>query len=179
MATASEIMQEVETRASTLISKAAQPITKSEAYSQIFKADPQLYARYRSATQTDVGHQLVITKQDGSTAPTFGSALMARQLDSLYDLSGALLSTLSGIVASEASDQGALVGQALDAFTAAVRGAFAQAGITVPVTKALLPPSLEASVLRTLLQLAPSDPLGKGATLLVKAFQQLRQGLAA
>jgi hypothetical protein len=83
MAIASDIMQEVETRAGALIAKAEKPLTKAEAYSQIFKADPQLYARYRSATQTDVGNQLVITKQDGTTAPTFGAALMARQLDSL------------------------------------------------------------------------------------------------
>jgi hypothetical protein len=108
--------------------------SRAVTYSQVFKADPQLYARYRAATQTDVGNQLVITKADGSTAPTFGTELLRRQLDSLYDLTSALMSTLSGIVGSEASDKGAL-----DAFTDAVRGAFAQAGIAVPVAKALIP----------------------------------------
>jgi hypothetical protein len=81
MAHASEIMREVEQRASTLISKAAQPITKREAYSQIFKQDPQLYARYRRAQQLDVGPAIVLTKQDGSTAPSFGSELLRRQMD--------------------------------------------------------------------------------------------------
>jgi hypothetical protein len=33
--------------------------------------------------------------------------------------------------------------------------------------------------LRTLLALAPRDPLGQGATLLSKAFKELRQELAA
>jgi hypothetical protein len=179
MGSATAIVNEVEKRAGEIISKAAQPITKAEAYARIFQADPALYAKYRGAQQIDIGAQPVLTKADGSTAPTFGAALMARQLDSLYDLSGALMSTLSGIVGSESGDKATLVGQALEDFTAAVRGAFAQAGIAVPVAKSLLPPTLEASVLRTLMTLAPRDPLGKGATLLAKAFQQLRQELAA
>jgi hypothetical protein len=179
MAMASDVFTEIEQRASALISKAATPLSKSEAYARIFKDDPPVYAKYRSAQQIDIGNQLVVTKADGSTAPTFGAALMARQLDSMYDLTSALMSTLSGIVGSEVGDKAALVGQALEDFTAAVRGAFAQAGIAVPVAKSLLPPSLEASLLRTLMTLAPRDPLGKGATLLAKAFQQLRQELAA
>jgi hypothetical protein len=179
MGSATAIVNEVERRAGEIISKADKPISKSEVYAQIFKADPALYARYRGAVQTDVGPEVVITKQDGTTAPTFGSALMARQLDGLYDLSGALMSTLAGIVSSEAADKGGLVQRALDDFTSAMRGAFAQAGIAVPVAKQLIPPALEASLLRTLMTLAPRDPLGKGATLLVKAFQQLRHELAA
>jgi hypothetical protein len=180
MAMASDVFTEIEQRASALIRKAEKPLSKSEAYSQIFQADPRLYERYRSATPIDVGNQLVLTKADGTTAPTFGSALMARQLDSLYDLSGALMSTLAGIVSSEAGDKGALVQQALDAFTTAVRGAFAQAGITVPAAKqALIPPTLEKELLYTLLKLAPADPLGRGGVVLAKALRQLRQGLAA
>jgi hypothetical protein len=115
----------------------------------------------------------------GFAAPTFGAALMARQLDSLYDLTSALMSTLAGIVSSEAGDKGPLVGQALDAFTAAVRQAFTQAGIAVPVAKALIPPTLEKELLYTLLKLAPTDPCGRGGVVLAKALQQLRQGLAA
>jgi hypothetical protein len=179
MAHASELMREVEQRASTLIAKAATPLTKAEAYSAVFKADPQLYARYRGAQQIDIGAQPVLTKGDGTTAPSFGTELLRRQLDSLYDLTSALMSTLAGIVASEASDKGALVGQALEAFNAALRQAFEEAGIAVPVAKALLPASLEASVLRTCLQLAPRDPLGKGVAVLAKALQQVRQDLAA
>jgi hypothetical protein len=179
MATATEIVDEIDTRAGALISKSATALSKSEAYARIFKADPPLYARYRAAVQTDVGNQVVLTKQDGTMAPTFGAALMARQLDGLYDLTSALVSTLAGIVSGDVSDKGPLVGQALDDFTAAVRGAFAQADIAVPVAKQLIPPALEAELLRTLLKLAPSDPLGKGATLLTKGFTQLRQELAA
>jgi hypothetical protein len=89
------------------------------------------------------------------------------------------MSTLAGIVSNESGDKGALVGQALEAFNTAMRQAFQQAGIAVPVAKALIPPALEASLLRTLMALAPRDPLGKGATLLTKAFQQLRRELAA
>jgi hypothetical protein len=180
MATASEIMQEVDTRASTLIAKSSTPLSKAAAYSQIFKADPQLYARYRAAQQLDVGSQVMLTKQDGTTAPSFGSELLRRQMDGFYELTSALLSTLSAIVSADSGDKGALVQQALDAFTAAVRQAFAQAGIAVPVAKqALLPASLEASVLRTCLHLAPRDPLGQGGEVLAKALQQLRQDLAA
>jgi hypothetical protein len=61
-----------------------------------------------------------------------------------------------------------------------VRGAFAQAGIAVPVAKqALIPPTLEKELLYTLLKLAPGDPLGKGGVVLAKALQQVRQSLAA
>jgi hypothetical protein len=126
---------------------------------------PLSYQRYR------------IEKQD--TAPTFGAALMARQLDSFYDLTGALLSTLAGIVNGEVGDKGPLVGQALDDFASAMRTAFAQAGISVPVSKQLIPPALEAELLRTPMKLAPRDPLGKGARLLAKGLQDLRSELAA
>jgi hypothetical protein len=180
MANATAIVNEVEKRANELIRKAAQPITKAEAYARIFQADPQLYARYRGAQQLDIGSQVMLTKQDGTTAPSFGSELLRRQMDGFYELTSALLSTLSAIVSADSGDKGALVQQALEAFNAAVRGAFAQAGIPVPVAKqALLPASLEASVLRTCLQLAPRDPLGQGGAVLAKALQQLRQDLAA
>jgi hypothetical protein len=180
MATATAIVNEVEKRANELIRKAAPPITKAEAYARIFQADPQLYARYRGAQQLDIGSQVMLTKQDGTTAPSFGSELLRRQMDGLHELTSALLSTLSAIVSADSGDKATLVGQALEDFTAAVRQAFAQAGIPVPVAKqALLPASLEASLLRTLMTLAPRDPLGKGATLLAKAFQQLRQDLVA
>jgi hypothetical protein len=179
MATASDVFTEIEQRAGALMNKAARPLSKSEAYARIFKADPPLYARYRAATQTDVGHQLVITKQDGTTAPTFGAALMARQLDGLYDLTSALMSTLSAIVSADTGDKGALVGQALDAFTAAVRQAFAQAGIAITEKRALIPPALEKELLYTLLKVAPRDPTGHGAAILAKALRELRQGLAA
>jgi hypothetical protein len=130
--------------------------------------------------QTEVGNQLVVTKADGSTAaPSFGTEVLRRQLDGLYDLTSALMSTLAGIVSSEASDKGALVGQALEAFTGAVRGAFAQAGIVVPVAKQLIPPGLEKELLYTLLKVSPRDPCGQGATILAKALRELRQGLAA
>ena len=146
-----------------------------------YKDDPPLFRRYRSATQTDVGNQVVLTKADGSTtAPTFGTEVLRHQLDGLYGLTSALLSTLSGIVSRESGDKGALVQQALEDFTAAVRGAFEQAGITVPVAKqGLIPPALEAELLRTLLKVAPTDPLGKGGAVLAKALQEVRQGLAA
>jgi hypothetical protein len=122
----------------------------------------------------------VLTKADGTTAPTFGSELFRRQLDGLYDLTSALMSTLAAIVGSDSGNKGALVGQALEAFDTAMRGAFAQAGIVVPVAKsALLPPGLEAAVLRTCLQLAPRDPLGQGGAVLAKALQRVRQDLAA
>ena len=101
-------------------------------------------------------------------------------MDDLYDMVSAFMATVQGIVSSEASDKGPRLGQALDEFTAAVRGALQQAGIVVPVAKqALLPASLEASVLRTCLQLAPRDPLGQGVAVLAKALQQVRQDLAA
>jgi hypothetical protein len=100
-------------------------------------------------------------------------------MDSLYDVTSALMSTLSGIVASEASDKGVLVGQALAAFDTAMRGAFAQAGIPVPVAKQLIPPGLEKELLYTLLKIKPADPTGQGATILGKALRELRQGLAA
>jgi hypothetical protein len=180
MAHATDVFNEVEKRASALISKSTTALDKASAYSAVFKQDPQLYARYRAAQQLDIGSQVMLTKQDGTTAPSFGTELLRRQLDSLYELSGALMSTLAAIVGSEASDKGPLVGEALEAFTTAVRTVFTQAGIAVPVAKqALLPASLEASVLRTCLQLAPRDPLGQGGEVLAKALQQLRQGLAA
>jgi hypothetical protein len=182
MGSATAIVNEVEKRAGEIISKAAQPITKAEAYARIFQADPALYAKYRGAQQVEVGNQVVLTKADGTPTPTFGAALMARQLDGLDDLTGALVSTLQGIVSSEASDQdkGPRVQQALDDFASAVRQAFTQAGIAVPVAKqALLPPRLEAELLLTLMKVAPRDPTGSGAATLAKALQQLRQGLGS
>ena len=177
---ASAIVAEVEQRASGLISKAEKPLSKAEAYRAIFKQDPALYARYRAAVQTDVGAAaVVVTKADGSTAPTFGTELLRRQMDGLYELGSALMSTLAGIVSAESGDKGALVQQALAAFNSAVRGAFEAAGIPVPVAKQLIPPALEAQLLRTCLQLAPADPLGQGVAVLAKALQQVRQGLAA
>jgi hypothetical protein len=53
------------------------------------------------------------------------------------------------------------------------------AGLAVPVAKALIPPALEAELWRTLLQLAPTDPLGQGAAALTKALREVRQGLGA
>jgi hypothetical protein len=47
------------------------------------------------------------------------------------------------------------------------------------VAKALIPPTLEAELLRTLMKLAPADPLGRGARLLAKGFRQLREELVA
>ena len=49
MSNATAIVNEVETRAGEIISKAEKPITKGEAYARIFKADPALYAKYRGA----------------------------------------------------------------------------------------------------------------------------------
>jgi hypothetical protein len=180
MGSATAIVNEVEKRAGEIISKADKPITKAEAYARIFQADPALYAKYRGAQQIDIGAQPVITKADGSTtAPSFGTEVLRRQLDGLYDLTSALMSTLAGIVSSEAGDKGPFIQRALDDFTSAMRTAFAQAGIAVPVAKALIPPTLEAELLRTLMQVAPRDPTGHGATILAKALQQLRQDLAA
>jgi hypothetical protein len=139
--------------------------TIADALAAVFHERPALYDRYR------------IEKQEA--APTFGAALMARQLDSLYDLTSALMSTLAGIVSAETGDKGALVQQALEDFTAAVRGAFAQAGIAITEKRAVIPPALEAELLRTLLKVAPADPLGKGGVVLAKALRQLRQDLAA
>jgi hypothetical protein len=113
------------------------------------------YADYHAA-QTDALSRVVVAKQDGASAPSFGTELLRRQLDGLYDLTSALMSTLAGIVSREVSDKGPLVQQALDAFTAAVRGAFAQAGIAVPMAKQLIPPTLEASLLRTLRRSRPA-----------------------
>jgi hypothetical protein len=180
MSTVNEVISEVERRAGALISKSTTALDKASAYSAVFRQDPQLYARYRHAQQLDVGSQPVVTKADGTTAPSFGSELLRRQMDSLYELSGALMSTLAGIVSADSGDKGVLVGQALEAFNTTMCGAFEAAGITVPVAKqALLPPSLEAAVLRTCLALAPRDPLGKGGVVLAKALQQVRQDLAA
>jgi hypothetical protein len=137
MSNATAIVTEVEQRAEALIAKASAPLTKGEAYAKIFRENPQLYGRYRSAMQADVGPELVVTKQDGSTAPSFATAVLRQQLDGLYGLGSALMSTLAAIVSSAASDsaKGPLVQDALAAFTAAVRGAFAEAGIAVPMEK--------------------------------------------
>ena len=123
--------------------------------------------------------RLVVAKQDDTPAPTFASALLTRQLDDFMDYLGALATTMRGILASEATDKGAQIAQALDDFRGAVLGASQQAGLEITEKRALIPPALEAEILRALLKLAPRDPLGKGGTLLAKALRQLRQDLAA
>jgi hypothetical protein len=180
MAHATDVFNEVEKRASALISKSTTALDKASAYSAVFKQDPQLYARYRNAQQLDIGSQVMLTKQDGSTVPGFASALLERQLDDFMDYLGALATTLRGILASAATDKGAQIAQALDDFRTAVVGALHQAGLEVPTAKqALIPPALEKELLYTMLKLAPRDPLGRGGVVLAKALQQVRQDLAA
>jgi hypothetical protein len=180
MGSATAIVNEVEKRAGEIISKADKPITKAEAYARIFQADPALYAKYRGAQQIDIGAQPVITKADGSTtAPSFGTEVLRRQLDDLYDMVSAFMATVQGIVSSEASDKGPRLGQALDEFTTAVRGALQQAGIAITEKRALISPTLEKELLYTLLKVAPRDPCGQGAVILGKALREVRAQLAA
>jgi hypothetical protein len=122
----------------------------------------------------------VVTKADGSVAPSFATAVLRQQLDSLYGLGSALMSTLAAIVSSAASDtaKGPLVQDALEAFTTAVRQAFAEAGIAVPVEKRdarLIPTALEVEILKTARTLAPTDPLGAGMRHLTGALQLVQR----
>jgi hypothetical protein len=180
MAHASEIIREVEQRASAIVAKAATPITKAEAYSQVFKQDPQLYARYRGATQTETASQIAVAKQEGASAPSFASELVRRQVGDLYEYFSALQGALQGILSGDSPDKGGQAATALDDFRTAVLGLLREAGLSVPTEKrAAIPPGLEASVLLTLMKLAPRDPTGQGATILAKALRELRAGLAA
>jgi hypothetical protein len=87
--------------------------------------------------------RVVVAKQDDTPAPTFASALLTRQLDDFMDYLGALATTMRGILASEATDKGAQIAQALDDFRGAVLGALQQAGIEITEKRALIPPALE------------------------------------
>src|SRR6266511_2643700 len=145
-------------RAQALVAKSS-GLSLSDALSQVFKADPSLYRRY-------------IAKQDGTPAPTFGSELLTRQMDDLYEMVSALVGALRGIISSDAPDKGAKIQTALGEFTTAVLNALRQAGLSVPAEKrasgGLIPAPVEAAILAAALAIAPRDALGAGMTQLRK-----------
>jgi hypothetical protein len=98
---------EVLRRADVLIAKSA-GLSMTEAVSEVFRDDPGLYVAY--------------TKQDSTSAPTFGSELLSSQMDEFYDMTGALLRTMAGVLDSSAQDKGPRIAGALGEFTAAVLG---------------------------------------------------------
>jgi hypothetical protein len=155
---------EVLAKADALVSKQA-GLSQRDAIAQVLNGDPGLYARYR--------------KQDAGmvTAPTFGSELASRQVDDLYEFASALMTTIGGILRSDAGDKGGKIATALDDFRAAILTRLQQAGLSVPTQKrgsALIPERTEAAILKTALTLCPQDPQGKGMQAIEAALTEVR-----
>ena len=101
----------------------------------MFRQDPKLYRAYSR-------------KQE---APTFADQGLSAELEGVYPLVNALMSTLRGIADASTSDKSAKIQAALREFSAAVVRVAAQAGIAVPAEKRAsdaLPASLQAEVLK-------------------------------
>jgi hypothetical protein len=147
-------------KAETLVAKRAD-LSITDALTQVFRDDGTLYERYREQS-TRKGE-----------APSFGATLMAGQMDELQAYAGALLRTIHGVLASDATDaeRGAQIAQALDAFRAAVLGKLGEAGLTVPAAKSA--PSLPDSAHALATLLAPQDPAGKGLRQVDRCLQEL------
>jgi hypothetical protein len=143
-------------RAEALVAKSA-GLSLDDAISRVFRDDPQRYQRYR--------------KQD-STAPTFGSEQVGRQVGDLYDYFSALQSTMQGILVSEASDKGTKLATALDDFRAAELAKLSEAVPAVTEKRARQHP-LADDLLATATALAPQDPTGQGMWLVRKCLAEL------
>jgi hypothetical protein len=135
----SRVEAEVLRRADSLIAKSV-GLSVTEAISEVFRDDPELYVQY--------------VKSDTS-APTFADQLLGYELEGVYPLVNALMSTLRGIADVSAGDKGSKIQAALSEFSAAVLRVAGQAGIAVPAEKRastpaqLIPAELQAEILKT------------------------------
>jgi hypothetical protein len=155
----SGIEAEILRRADTLITKSA-GMSYTEALSETFRASPELYEQY--------------VKQDSTPAPTFGSELLSSQMDEFYDMTGALLRTMAGVLDSSAQDKGPRIAGALGAFTAAVLGKLRQVGLEVPTEKRAAQHPLADDILACAQVLAPED-LGQGLVRVKYALGEIRK----
>jgi hypothetical protein len=89
--------------AGALVSKSA-GLSLNDAIGTLLNSDAAFYGPY--------------WKQDSTPAPTFGSELLSSQMDEFYDMTGALLRTMAGILDSSAQDKGPQIAGALGEFTA-------------------------------------------------------------
>jgi hypothetical protein len=135
-----EVMQ----RAQALVRKSAE-LSLNDAVSRVFRDDPELYVEYAK----------------GDAAPTFADELLGYELEGVYPLVNALMSTLRGIADASAGEKGAKIQAALSEFSAAVLRVAGQAGIVVPTEKRAQHPLAE-DLLGLATALNPEDPTGKG-----------------
>jgi hypothetical protein len=149
---------EVMRRAESVIAKSA-GLSYADAIGEVFRDDPELYVEY--------------AKGD-TPAPTFGSELLSSQMDEFYDMTGALLRTMAGVLDSSAQDKGLRIAGALGEFTAAVLGKLRQAGLEVPTEKRAAAHPLADDILACAQVLAPGD-VGQGLVRVRYALGEIRK----
>jgi hypothetical protein len=101
-------------------------------------------------------------------------------MDEFYDMTGALLRTMAGVLDSSAQDKGPRIAGALGKFTAAVLGKLRQAGLSVPTEKRasdFIPASTQAAIIKTAAELSPGDYV-KGMRGIEAALQEIRSWAA-
>jgi hypothetical protein len=148
-------------RAEGLVAKSA-GLGFADALGEVFRDDPGLSMKY--------------AKADSTPAPTFADQLLGYELEGVYPLVNALMSTLRGIADSSAADKGVRIAGALNEFTAAVLRAAGQVGIAVPTEKRasdFIPASTQAAIIKTAGELSPGDYV-KGMRGVEVALQEIR-----
>jgi hypothetical protein len=139
-------------------------VSLNDAVATVLNSDPALYARY--------------AKGDSTPAPTFADQLLGYELEGVYPLVNALMSTLRGIAEANAGDKGAKIQAALNEFSAAVLRVAGQAGITVPApaekrASEFIPASTQAAIIKTAGELSPGNYV-KGMRGIEVALQEIR-----